>query len=330
MQSPTIALLKKQYPHSFLTTWLAPRSTKQITQCLPAIDHVIEAPIKQSIANHLHLTKKLRRLNFSTGLVMSPGQLIKSAAYLFLSGASQRIGHQYPLFNKKQCRLFLTQAINEDPALHDIEQNLNLLKPLNIPLPKQPVTYSLNLSPKSEQEADLIFNELGIKDPKKIIGLHPGSSPDHIWKRWPSQNFIALGRHLAQKTNAHILIFGGPQEEKIKQAIAQSLGPSHASPISSDLLTSATLIKKCNLFISNDSGLMHVAAALKVPTLGLFGPTNENQTGPRGKICFTLRAPHTSPTYHTEKNYRLGSKPHPDIKALQVNQVLAKIKSIDF
>ncbi len=330
MQSPSTDLIKKHYPQSLITAWLAPRSTKQIAHCLPAIDQIIEAPIKQPLTNHLSLISQFRRLNFSTGIIMSPGQLIKSATYLFLCGIPTRVGHKYPLGKNPQSGFLLTHAIKENPNLHDIEQNLKLLKALNIPLPQEPTTYSLNLPNQASQKADNIFDNLNITAGQKIIGFHPGSSPDHVWKRWPSQNFIALGQQLGKKFNAHILIFGGPQEEKLKNKIVRSIGLTHASSISSSLLISAALIKKCGLFISNDSGLMHLAAALNTPTLGLFGPTNEKHTGPRGHKSFTIRAPKTSPSYNTEKNYRLGSNPHPDIKTLKVNHVLEKINSINF
>lgn len=82
-------------------------------------------------------------------------------------------------------------------------------------------------------------------------------------------------------------------------------------------------MQHCKLFISNDSGLMHLAAASGVPTLGLFGPTAEKQTGPRGSHSHTLRAPGTQPVYNTESNPSLGSKPHPSLLVLKSEDVIS-------
>lgn len=317
MQAPTWRAIKKAHPDYHITVWVAPRGTSQLAEADPCIDHVIESPIKNSPLGHLRTAARLRRQRFDVGFALSPGQLIKSAAYLYLAGIPRRISHTYPFGHNPHSRFLLSNALDEKKNLHDIEQNLALLKPLGITNHQLPATgYQLRI-PKIPPYNVISSNQ-------KLIGFHPGSAASSLWKRWPLDNFAAVGRKLIDKRDAHILIFGGPEEKALKEDLKKKLG-RHSTIINSDLLNAAALMQRCQLILSNDSGLMHLSAASGAATFGLFGPTDETQTGPRGLKSFAIRAPHTKPVYDTEKNYNLGAKPHPTMTAITPQLVLDKI-----
>lgn len=322
MQSPALTALKKAYPGSHITVWVAPRGTRILAENHPAVDEVIEEPIKRSFMQHLSLVRRLRRERFNIGIVLSPGQLIKSAAYLWLAGIPQRISHQYPLGNNPHSHFLLTVAIPEEEGLHDIEQNLRLLEPLGIKA--EPKYYELSIPEKNKQEAGRWLAKHPLAADKKFVGFHLGSAPDFPWKRWPIQNFIAVGKKIITKQNMYILLFGGSDEKELKEKAKSQLG-ENATNVDIDLLTTAALIQHCTLFLSNDSGLMHLAAAVGVKTFGLFGPTDERKTGPRGPQSFIIRAPGTAPAYNTEKNYFLGNEPYQSMRAITPDLVLDKI-----
>lgn len=333
MQSPTIDALKKAHPNWKITVWLAPRGVRALAKSRSSIDEVLEESPRRTSLNHLRLAWRLRRQHFDIGLVLSPGQLIKSAAYLYLAGIPTRIGHTYPLFGRRTGFL-LTKTIAEDPALHDLEQNMRLLSLLNnspqtAVLPAKPednLYYSLPIPLKSQKHAEELIAKLNIPTSKRLVGLHPGSAPNFLWKRWPLKRFSELAQRLIAR-NHHILIFGGPDEARLKNKLKQWLG-NDATIIDADLLTCAELMRRCHIFISNDSGLMHVAAAAGAPTLGIFGPTDERQTGPRGKHSLAVRAPETQPVYHTEHNFNLGTSSHFTLKSLPVAQVLSAVDKL--
>jgi len=324
MQAPTWRAIKKVHPDYHVTVWVAPRGTSQLAAADPHIDHVIEGPIKNSLLGHLRATARLRRQHFDIGLALSPSQLIKSAAYLYLAGIPRRIGHAYPLGHNPHSRFLLTDTINEDNKLHDVEQNLRLLEPLGIKTEASEETYQLNIPPKNQQEAKEIIGRNVVSRDRKLIGLHPGCAPDFLWKRWPLANFAAVGQALIIKNNAHILIFGGPAEQVLKEKLKTVLG-EHSTVINTHLLTTAALMQQCQFVLANDSGLMHLAAASGTGVFGLFGPTNERHVGPRGARSHIIRAPGTKPAYDTEKNFHLGSAPHRTILAITPEQVLDKI-----
>jgi lipopolysaccharide heptosyltransferase II len=324
MQSPIFAALKKTRPLWHLTAWVAPRGTKILAENDPHLDSVIEMPIQASPRRHLQQIQQLRSHHFDIGLVGSPGQLLKSAAYLRCAGLALRLGHSYPLGSFTRSRLFLTHAIPEDPSLHDIEQNLNLLSLLNLPLPLAP-TYHLSLPASAHAKAQPFLAAL--PHTKLSIGFHPGSASHFTWKRWPLEYWLTIGKNLINKYQAHLLIFGGPEEAATKTQIARALAP-HATIITTDLLTTTAIMKACRLLLTNDSGLMHLASAAGVPVLALFGPTNEQHTGPRGNQAHVLRAPHTQAVYHTEHNATLGQQPHESLLQLKPELVFAKLQEL--
>lgn len=327
MQLPTIRALKKAYPAWEVTVWVAPRGTKEIAKTENAIDHVIEMPIKASPLQHITQILKLRKEQFDIGIVLSPGQLLKSATYLKLAGIPVRIGNTYPFRNNLHSSLFLTDPVNEDPTIHDIEQNLLLLEPLSI-TPEPVAFYSLEVPQEHIQESKQLLPSLS----STVIGIHPGSAPGFEWKRWPLKRFANVAKELIKKNpDTTFLIFGSKdeqaQKEELVNMINDELENKVAYAISASLLTTAAAMKSCTFFLSNDSGLMHIAAAVGVPTLGLFGPTDEAQTGPRGKKSATLRLSDTTSVYNTERSYLLGNTPHESMLGITEEMVLNKIGS---
>jgi ADP-heptose:LPS heptosyltransferase len=327
MQSPTWQQLKRRHPKWHLTLWVAPRGTHQLAAADPAIDGIIEASIKASLLRHAIMVRRLRAQKFDIGVVMAPGQLLKSAAYLYLAGIPRRVGHAYRLGANEASAFLLTDPIEEMKGNHDIEQNMELLTPLDSGPRPQAALYALDIPLDNKQRAKTIIAGLKVAPGATFIGLHAGSAPNFSWKRWPLRNFGIVGRALIEQYGAHILIFGGPEEEVIKQELKRSLGGS-ASIMTADLITVAALMRHCRLVITNDSGLMHVAAAAGTRTLGIFGPTDERRVGPRGLASHTIRAPHTEPVYDVNTNFNLGPKPHPTLVALAPAQVLDKISLI--
>jgi len=323
MHMPALRAVKEAHPHWHVTVAVAPRGTKELAEHSPYIDQVLELSLKQSFPQHVRSIQILRKQAFSAGIMLSPGQLVKGAAYMAASGIPTRIGHQYP-FIIQHNSLFLTHSIPEDAAAHDIEQNLALIKLLGISVPRE-ARYELTLPIVNQKEASDILAQLAIPPGRPLVGFHPGSASKFEWKRWGIENFIALGKALIEQKQAHILLFGGPTEADLKEKIKDALSP-HASVIShSSLLTTAALQKTCRFFVSNDSGLMHLAACAGVETFALFGPTDERKTGPRGLKSHVIRAAGTQPVYDTEKNNMLGTKNHATLQRLTVQTVLGQL-----
>lgn len=333
MQSPVFAALKAAHPDWRLTVWVAPRGTRELAENNPYIDDVIEAPIQQSLFEHIRLLQKLRKEHVDIGIVLYPGQLVKSAAYLFLAGIPKRIGNDYQLGSNPKSHFLFTHIVEAVEGIHDVEQNLQLLEPLHLVYPREAeskahaATYTLTIPPQAGTQAQEMLSKLNIPRNKILVGFHMGSAPHFVWKRWPLEYFNELGKKLIQEYNAHILLFGDAQEKALNETLQKKLGQS-ASIVESTLLTTAAIIKHCKLFVSNDSGLMHIAAATGTPTAGLFGPTDERRTGPRGARSIVIRTPGTQPAYDIQKNYNLGTEPHESLVKLKPETVIVRLQEL--
>jgi ADP-heptose:LPS heptosyltransferase len=121
-----------------------------------------------------------------------------------------------------------------------------------------------------------------------VIVLHPGSGSRK--KLWPPKNFLALFHHLRTKPNRKFLLILGPAEgQEIEQAFAELGSPHLILTKGLSLVQLASVIEKSGLFIGNDSGISHMAAALGLPTLAIFGPTDHRVWSPRGEKVEVIR-----------------------------------------
>jgi len=140
------------------------------------------------------------------------------------------------------------------------------------------------LSDQEIQFGETYLKEQNLYPGKTLVGIHPGSSTEHmmIHKRWPSARFSELTDNL-ENHNAKVLIFGGPEEEELMEQVKQSCSSSPLIIKGLTIRETASVIRQCSLFISNDSGLMHIAVSMNVKTIGIFGPTDHVRTAPYGK-----------------------------------------------
>lgn len=144
-------------------------------------------------------------------------------------------------------------------------------------------------------EAARAAAEAALPGAEPILALGPGAN--FIGKRWPGERFAAAARRLAGPSGplagARVALLGGPEDRPLAQEIAASLAADGVPAVdlagALDLLACAALLARATLFIGNDSGLMHIAAAAGAPTLGLFGPSDERVYGPYGPRTRALR-----------------------------------------
>jgi heptosyltransferase-2 len=157
------------------------------------------------------------------------------------------------------------------------------------------VDKSLSIYPEKDYEdfACGYLAGLDIKNDDLLVGMHPGSSEKFgmINRRWPVRYFAKLADMIIDKKKAKILVFGGPKEENLRNKLKELCKNKNDVIIVSSLGIDqvASLIKKCNLFISNDSGLMHLAAIQDIRTVGIFGPADPRRTGPYGNKHMVIR-----------------------------------------
>lgn len=125
------------------------------------------------------------------------------------------------------------------------------------------------------------LREGGISPKERLVGIQPGASDSY--KRWPLESFVEVARHLRAKYGAKIYLNASNHERSLVEGFERLLGDGPVfHPAGKELSQSAALMKACSLFISNDTGPMHMAIGLGIPLIGLFCPTYAERTGPLG------------------------------------------------
>ena len=128
---------------------------------------------------------------------------------------------------------------------------------------------------------DQFLSENNITRNRPIVGIHPGGN--WRYKLWPSTNFARIADLLCDRWNAQILLFAGPDESTLQLQVADLLNLEPVVVKNQSLRQVAALIEACDIYIGNDTGPMHIAAAVGTSVIAIFGSTNHHRSGPYGE-----------------------------------------------
>jgi ADP-heptose:LPS heptosyltransferase len=172
-----------------------------------------------------------------------------------------------------------TDELAVAPGLHDVEQNLRLLDALRVPRPAVAPWVPLTADDRAFADGFVAASSL---EGRSLAALHPGGAATGLFRRWPRDNFEELAARLARDLGLGVVLVGGASERAMLEGIARAAGDGVVVAAGPPLGRIAAVIAKCRLFVGNDSGPLHIAAALGVPVVGIYGPTNEVRTAPYG------------------------------------------------
>ena len=138
----------------------------------------------------------------------------------------------------------------------------------------------LQLTEGEQTAAHGFLAEAGWTSERLLIGIHPGGN--WVYKLWGVENYARVANALAEKWNAAILLFAGPNERKLQAQVAKMMDVPPILVQTENLRHLAALISMCDVYIGNDTGPMHIASAVDTPVVALFGSTNFIRSGPDG------------------------------------------------
>jgi heptosyltransferase-2 len=273
MAQPLFARLHARYPGLQLDA-LAPRWVAPVLQRMTEIGEVIDSPFAHgqlSLKARWQLGRDLARRGYDAAYIL-PNSL-KSALVPFLAGIPQRIGFtgeaRYGLIN-------IHHRLDKAALPLMVERFAQLAEAPGV-APSKPVAYPRIRSSAVDQQRTLA--ELRLERPARIVAFCPGAEYGPA-KRWPAAHFAALARKLAEQGCA-IWLFGSPKDHAVAEEIAQ-LAPGLCSNLcgATSLGQAVDLLAMTDLVVCNDSGLMHVAAALNRPLVTLYGSSSPGFTPP--------------------------------------------------
>ena len=285
MSVPALKEIRRHFPASHITLLVRPW-VQDVYAAADFVDEILlydKTGIHKGWAGMRRLCAELRVRRFEMAILLQ--NAIEAALIAMWGRIPLRIGYarggRSPL---------LSHAIRIDPEVrrvHQVYYYLGILAGAGLiarrpwARPDYPLdSVALGVRQSDCRAARDMLQVHGIDHSSPIVGINPGASYGGA-KRWPAERFAAVADALASDCAARIVVFGAPNERPIADEVAARM---HADPL---ILAGRTslgqlmgLIRECDLFITNDSGPMHLAAALQVPQLAIFGSTSEIATGP--------------------------------------------------
>jgi lipopolysaccharide heptosyltransferase II len=279
MSLPALEALRERYPSSEIALVVKPW-VADLYEHHPAVDRIIvynDAGEHQGAGGFARLVEQIRSERFDMAILFQ--NAFHAAWMAWRSGIPIRIG--YGLEGRG---ILLTDSIPvPSPALYGHQSNyyLQLLIRAGLVDRFEPVErVRLNVQNSEKSWAAKQLKILGLGGPRFLVGLAPGAAFGSA-KRWLTERYADLADRLIGALNADVLIFGSSSERPLAEEIAH--GMSHTPVImagETTLRQLMALLIQCRLVISNDSGSMHLAAALGLPVVAIFGSTDEHATGP--------------------------------------------------
>ena len=281
--TPAIRAIRRAYPDAHLACMVPPRGLDLLTGN-PHLNEIIsmsEARGLRGLLQFFPLVRRLRKEKFDT--VFFFHRSFSRVVAAWSAGIPVRIGYR----TWKQGWL-LTQAVKplSKDSVHKVIWFLNLLHHADIP--SDGMHYDLVLSQQDEQTAQALLEEWKISSADRIVTLHPGAN----WnlKRWPAQNFARLADEIAIRFRAKVIFVGGPEDlPLVRQITARMKTEPLTATGRTTFRQSGALLKRSSVFITNDSGPLHLGLAVGAPVVALFGPTVSQLSGPlNGSKSVTL------------------------------------------
>lgn len=277
---PAVAELRDRLPAT--VDWAVQPAFAPLVRAFACVDRVFEVPRPSRPREWARALLALRRAG-PWDLVVDLQGLLKSALVARAARAPRRIG---PSFAREGSRLLYTEiAGRRDKSRHAIDECFDVLRHLGIPVPAEP-RFPLSV-PAPDPDA------LDPPELASLSGPRVAVAPYSRWpsKNWPAERFAEAIRLLVQERGARVHVLGGPGDRAGAQAILDAAGVPAANHCGAfSLVESAGLLSRCEALLTNDSGPMHLAAALGVRCVALFGPTSAARTGPYGPRHAILRA----------------------------------------
>jgi heptosyltransferase II len=273
---PAVDSIRATYPEAHIAV-LAKPWVADIYSLFSGIDEVILYENEyDNVLGVLRLARRLKKKKFDLAILLQ--NAIEAAIMSCAAGIPHRAG-----YNSDGRGSLLTHRVTrnrEIKKLHQVDYYLEMVKALGC----VSVNKEMHLETKiSRPEARSVLQKYIPEPEKEIIGFAPGATYGPA-KRWFPERFAALADKIAGAVTCRIILMGGKSDNDAAQGVRRLARTDLLNLAGKTNLKEAVyLISQCRLFISNDSGLMHIAGALNIPTIAIFGSTNPQTTSPVGK-----------------------------------------------
>ncbi len=295
MSTPAIHALRESFPNSSVSV-LIKKGLAPLLEGNGDIDEIISfSPEGLSPLSRISFYHDLKERDFDLAVLFTNS--FDSAFAAWLAGAKIRLGYR-----KDMRGLLLTHPIplpkRESPRMHQSKFYTDLVAKIGQGQPANRLFF--HLPEEAAAEADRIWKERGLSK-SFVVGFGIGAAFGSA-KRWPLERYSELANRIVRKLGGKVIIFGGSGDRGDAENILSGCPAgviSLAGEIS--LKTLGALLKRCDLYITNDSGPMHIAAAVGTPIVAIFGPTDPSESAPiSGSYTIVRKEADCSPCWKRE------------------------------
>lgn len=289
LATPLFSAIRKKFPDSFISLIARPRNIDVVINN-PDLNEVILYDVRKFRYAPWKLFKflyDLRKKKFDLTIVPCTVSFsLTSTLISYLSGAKYRIGTDGKFFGfYEDSSFFFNVYVPLEKDKHQVDINLDYIKIFG--------DYNIDRQNKlvllfhEKEQAKILLEKITKNNKKTLIAVHPGAGKTK--NRWPAFKFGKLIDAILNKYNLNILLMWAKGEEQIVKEVLEN---ASSSPVVLPLLNLrllAAVLKQCSLFICNDTGVLHVAAGVKTPTIAIFGPSNPDFWNPVGEEHKAIR-----------------------------------------
>jgi heptosyltransferase-2 len=272
MISPAMRAVRRTFPQAEITL-LAKTWVLDALRGSPYYDRLIEYDRDGSHSDwrgRWALIRSLRRENFDLALLFQ--KAFEAALFSYLARIPRRVG-----FRTDSRACLLTDPVELPQGLHHAEQFFRIAEAVGAEVADRRLSF--HLTARGKDGALGLLHRLGLDEKNLLIAVHPGASKPQ--RAWPADRLGQVVRTLMAEYEAMPILLGSITDAKALATIRMTVGPGCTPPVDAlNLQEMAALLRHCQLLICNDSGPMHIAAALRVPVVAVFGPGSRERTGP--------------------------------------------------
>ncbi len=320
--TPALRNIKSKFPDSRITMLILPLVSELMSRN-PYLDDLITYDKNKSQKGFMQMCKmsgELKKRHFDTAIIFHPNS-VRSAILAYMAGIPNRIGTELVINH-----FFLTTKIKPRRNIHEVERYFDIILPIIGKISDDKLEF-WGIGQDDENFADEVLKNKAKSD--LILGMNISTT----WqtKMWKAERFSKLAESLNRQYGANIILTGGYSDIDLGKKITGLLPNSDEYIINligkTTLWQLGAIIKRCSIYITCDSGPMHISSGLGTRTVALFGPTDPIRHRPYGDGNIVIKKDiKCSPCYKRECRY----KNFACMDAIQVDDVMESIKSIIF
>jgi len=279
--SPCFRILREGFSNSQITLVTVWGAVQSLFTKSSYLDEVIYFDFfNAGLFEKLKFINSLRRRHFDISILPFPSYRREFNIFSGIIRAKERYSFKFDKGMFSECSFLNNHPILSDPTLHNVQNNFKIMRELGLET-KGNEKYDIPvLLSRSFIQSFLSSNS--ITEFQFKVGIHPGSDKRGKDRRLAISKYAEISDYLSDKYKARVIVFLGPHEDELKKEFLRSSKKQHIVAENMDIDKIAQIISICNIFISGDSGLMHIASAMKIPTVAIFGPTNPTFVRPWG------------------------------------------------